>query len=232
MGKKKKAIHQPRSPQQSVEAIASAAFTKSVIPEVHRVMGKYGQAMQNHLLQVLMQHIQQLQVAILTQQRILGITSEQMQDMTPVIEDELTGHVESTEAIQGGDAVRIFLSEKANNVEEFGAETAFYIIQLLQQNPQTGDYQWGKVQEEGIVGMTVGETKVITVPGEVVSSPTPENPDLLAQTPDMDVKVTIKRVSFKEDVREAIVKRREAEENAKKVNEAKQAPTEGEETDG
>lgn len=161
MGNKKsqKNSHPQQSFQQLVSEASSNASLNKMMPEVEKMVRAYVQQLGNNLavqqastLETLFARVVVLETIVMEK---LGYSTEDLTKMVAKIEDEKE-NLEEVEEAQNGDVVRLEVSTKTKDQDEFQGTSRLKIY-------QTGSGQTlGPEMESAIIGMKAGETKEVS----------------------------------------------------------------------
>lgn len=139
----------------------------------------------------------------------LGETDDSLAERVAVREDDALRLVASTEPAKEGDMVRVSLRGGVEGDVQNG-EFVRAVLRKLATEPM----QFHPELEKGIVGMSTGETKTITIEGSPIHSTDPEQ-DGKAKTPNLVFEVRVNRISVpKAKPETAAPATSEGEENA------------------
>jgi hypothetical protein len=158
MGKKKQQVqHVTESMGQMVSRAALNQLQQPIAQMVGHSVDQLGQRLalkQAQTTQMMFTRIVAIE-KLLIDKNIL--TMEDLQNKVADIEDERDGVVQATDALQKGDLARISVRTKDAAAEAFESETT----KLKVNNAGSGDTMGTEIEGQ-MIGMTPGETKVIT----------------------------------------------------------------------
>lgn len=159
MGNKKAKPSTNKHPNQSFAELVSNAQLNALKPFIHQQISVLG----NELARRVFGQLGNVQTRIMALERIvqnrLNITDAEIMSVVTDVEDEATGHRKVDRPAEAGDLVRISVRTKSEANPEFTQPAKQEVGSLLKQPYSLG----AKELEDALVGMNVGDVKLVTI---------------------------------------------------------------------